>query len=118
MAICNSFSECIGVTGMPASATTKYTSLSAILVTLLNALFYLLFAFLIVYSAYHIVVGIYKLILGKDEETMQTASSALKKSVYSVIGLIALLGARFFLATAVSMLGFSDAENPFITLPF
>jgi hypothetical protein len=118
MPLCTSFSDCVGGSPLPSGAEDKYGNLSRMVIYFLNFFYYLLNAVLIIFVLYSLTMGVYKLIFAKDEQTFEVLITHLKRAIFGAVGIVVLLGARFMLAEALTLVGIPDDENIFIGLPF
>lgn len=113
---CTSFSDCLPSNPLPAGAQDTFGNLSRILIFSMNLVYYLLYAFFIVYVVYNLFISIYKLIFTKDEETFEVVRKGITGSVLGAVALVLLTGGRFLLVQVLRLIGIPDAENIFLDL--
>lgn len=109
---CSSYTDCVSGGSVPAGY--YFDSLKSTLYFSINFVFYILYAFLMVYTVYNFAFAVYKLIIGNDEETFKTVKEAFYKGIIAAIGLMFLIGARFIVGQALALAGITGGANPFL----
>ena len=110
---CTTFSDCISYVG-PAQAEANFGTVKHLSYYAVNFLFNIFYAFLIIYIIYNFALAVYKLILGgDDEETFKVVKDAFFKALIAAVGLMFLIGARYILASALTLAGITGVNNPF-----